>query len=139
MRLALSAGHGGTHELRDLDEEFVKAETRLGVGRDLALPAVGALPNLNRLFERMRLDEFFAGYVAQRLDARSKLPTVMNRLVLRNIFKARETIYGVGELAERYDPQFLGWLPQQVQALNDDRIVDWIGCSTPVKLRSCPR
>ena len=43
-------------------------------------------------------------------------------MLLKNILLAREPLYGVGAWARRYVPELLGLSPEQVTALNDDRV-----------------
>ena len=82
---------------------------------------VGALPILNRLLKRMKLEEILQTYLP-REDRRGKLPVARGLVVLvKNLLLSREPIYGLGEWAARYDPALLGLSPEQVRALNDDR------------------
>ena len=43
-------------------------------------------------------------------------------VLLKNLLLAREPLYGVPQWAARCDPAALGLAPQQIAALNDDRI-----------------
>ena len=57
---------------------------------------LGALPILNQILERLRLDEFLSDYLP-REDKRSRIPTAAALLVLlRNLLLSREPLYGVG-------------------------------------------
>jgi transposase len=83
---------------------------------------VGALPILNQILKRMKLEEFLQAYLP-REDPRSKLPVAKGLLVLvKNLLISREPIYGLGEWAARYDPALLGLSPEELLALNDDRL-----------------
>ena len=69
---------------------------------------VGALPILNELLRRMRLEEFLRAALPPE-DRRTKLSPVKALLVLlRNLLVSREPIYGVGEWAARHAPDLLG-------------------------------
>jgi transposase len=82
---------------------------------------VGALPLLNRILKRMKLDEFLQEYLPPE-DGRTKVPTARVLLVMvRNLLVSREPFYGVGEWAARQAPDLLGLSPEQVAGLNDDR------------------
>jgi len=90
-------------------------------GQTLATHNVGALPLLNRILQRMKLEEFLQEYLPPE-DGRTKVPTarVLSMLV-RNLLVSREPLYGVGEWAARQAPDLLGLSPEQVAGLNDDR------------------
>jgi len=83
---------------------------------------VGALPLLDHLLQRIRLEEFLRGALPPE-DGRTKLSPAKALLVLlNNLLVAREPIYGVGEWAARHAPDRLGLTPQDVRRLNDDRV-----------------
>jgi len=84
--------------------------------------SVGALPIVNQILERLRLEEFLRdGLPAE--DRRVKVPTASALLVLlRNLLLSREPLYGIGEWAAGHAPDLLGLTPEQVAALNDDRV-----------------
>jgi transposase len=83
---------------------------------------LGALPILNRILQRLRLDEFLRDYLP-REDKRSRVPTTAALLVLlRNLLLSRQPLYGVGEWAARYAPDLLGLSDDQLGGLNDDRV-----------------
>ena len=91
-------------------------------GRSLCSQSIGALPILNRLIERTRLENFLRAALPAE-DARTKLSPAKALLVLlRNLLVSRETIYGVGEWAARHAPDLLGLTPQEIGLLNDDRV-----------------
>lgn len=83
---------------------------------------VGPLPIVNRLLERMRLEEILQQHLPPD-DPRIEVPTVRCLLLLvRNVLLSREPIYGLGEWAERYAPDLLGLTQRQLGQLNDDRV-----------------
>ena len=88
---------------------------------------VGALPILNRLLDRMKLEEVFQAYLPGE-DRRTKVPTARGLVLLvKNLLVCREPMYGLGEWAARYAPDLLGLEPEQVLAINDDRAGRWLG------------
>jgi len=90
-------------------------------GQTLTTHDVGALPLLNWILKRMKLDEFLQEYLPPE-DGRTKIPAARVLLVLvRNLLVSREPLYGVGEWAARQAPDLLGLSPEQVAGLNDDR------------------
>ncbi len=83
---------------------------------------VGGLPIVNRLLERMRLQEFLEKYLPPD-DPRQEVPTTRCLLLLlRNILLSREPIYGIGEWAESYAPDLLDLKSDELKQLNDDRV-----------------
>jgi len=83
---------------------------------------VGPLPIVNRLLERMRLEEIVQQHLPPD-DPRVEVPTVRCLLLLvRNVLLSREPISGLGEWAERYAPNLLGLTQRQLGQLNDDRV-----------------
>jgi transposase len=81
---------------------------------------VGALPILDDLIRRMRLEEFLRAALPPE-DRRTKLSPVKALLVLlRNLLLSREPIYGVGEWAARHAPDLLGLATADIERLNDD-------------------
>jgi transposase len=83
---------------------------------------IGALPIVNRLLKRMRLEEVLLQHLPAD-DVRTEVPTVRCLLLLvRNVLLSREPIYGLGEWAEHYAPDLLGLTQRQLGQLNDDRI-----------------
>ena len=82
---------------------------------------IGALPIVDRILQRMRLEEFRRAY----LPCRSTLPdrsAIGVTLLLKNVLLCREPLYGVGEWAARYAPEALGFADTQLPSLNDDRV-----------------
>jgi transposase len=91
-------------------------------GRSLSSQTLGALPILNRLLQRIRLEQFLHAALPTH-DARTKLSPVKALLVLlRNLLLSREPMYGIGEWAARHVADQLGLAPDDIQCLNDDRV-----------------
>ena len=91
-------------------------------GKTLKSSTIGALPIIDRMLKRIRLEEFFQAYLP-RQDRRTKVPVARGLLLLlKNILISRDPIYGLGDWAAGYAPDLLGLSPQQVLALNDDRV-----------------
>ena len=83
---------------------------------------VGALPLVNRLLGRTRLEEVLREALPKE-DGRTKLsPTKALLVLLRNLLLSREPIYGLGEWAARQAPDLLGLTEKEVDLLNDDRV-----------------
>jgi len=83
---------------------------------------IGPLPILNRLLERMRLQEFLARHLPPE-DRRTKLDTPrVVLLLLRNLLVSREPVYGVAEWARNYSPESFGMTSADLEFLNDDRV-----------------
>jgi transposase len=82
---------------------------------------IAALPVLDHVLRRLRLEEFLREHLA-REDGRSRVSNATGLMVLvRNLLIAREPLYGVGEWAARHEPELLGLTPAQLPSLNDDR------------------
>jgi transposase len=93
-----------------------------GAGQTLSSSTVGALPILDGILQRMKLEEFLRAYLP-REDGRTRLSAARGILVLvKNILISRQPIYGVGEWAAHYAPDLLGLSPAEVGLLNDDRM-----------------
>jgi len=83
---------------------------------------VGALPLINRILDRMRLESFFDEHLPPD-GPTMKIPTRSGLLLLvRNILLSREPLYGLGEWAGRHAPDLIGIPTQKLKHLNDDRI-----------------
>src|ERR1700736_3334572 len=83
---------------------------------------VGALPILNHLMARMQLEAILQAHLPAR-DGRGKLPVARGLIVLvQNILRAREPLYGLRDWAALHDPELLGLRPDHIGTLNDDRI-----------------
>jgi transposase len=90
-------------------------------GNTLTSTRVAALPVLDRLLRRLRLDEFLRDHLPHE-GRRARVPTATALLVLlKNLLVSREPLYGVGEWAARHHPGLLGLAPGELPALNDDR------------------
>ena len=90
-------------------------------GQTLNSYRLGALPIINRLLKRMRLEEFLEAYLPPE-DGRSKIPSATVLLVLlKNLLLSRGPLYGVGEWAAQFAPEVLGLSAEQLRYLNDDR------------------
>jgi transposase len=83
---------------------------------------VAALPILDHFHRRLRLRDFLHEHLP-REDRRCRVATATGLLVLvQNLLISREPLYGVGEWAARHAPGLLGLTPEQLPALNDDRV-----------------
>ncbi len=90
--------------------------------RTLRSYTIGALPILDRLFDRLRLEPILRDHLP-REDRRSRIPTATGLLLLlKNLLVSREPLYGLGEWAARHVPELLGLATAQLPSLNDDRI-----------------
>ncbi|MEK7731323.1 MAG: IS1634 family transposase [Planctomycetota bacterium] len=90
-------------------------------GQSLASYTIGALPILNRVIERARIDDFLQDYLPR--DPRYKISPVHGILLLiRNYICSREPIYGVGEWASRMASDLLALTASDIPHLNDDRV-----------------
>jgi transposase len=91
-------------------------------GHDLHSYRVGLLPIVNRLLQRLRLEESFRAYLPPQ-DRRCRIDPATGLLVLlKNLLLSREPLYGVGEWAARHAPDLLGLSDRQIASLNDDRV-----------------
>jgi transposase len=82
---------------------------------------IAALPVLDHVLRRLRLEDFLREHLA-REDGRSRVSNATGLMVLvKNLLIAREPLYGVGEWAARHEPELLGLTPAQLPSLNDDR------------------
>jgi transposase len=91
-------------------------------GRTLNSSRLGALPILERVLRRLRLEEFLRDRLP-REDPRTKIPTASGLLLLiKNLLVSREPLYGVGEWAARFVPEGLGLTADELVHLNDDRV-----------------
>ena len=91
-------------------------------GQTLRTYTVGALPIVNRLLERMKLEEFLQEYLPPDGPG-TRLPTWTGLMLLvKNFLFSREPVYGVGEWADLYAPDLVGITPAHRRHLNDDRL-----------------
>ena len=85
---------------------------------------VGALPVVNRLLRRIRLEEFLKDALP-REDGRTKLsPTKALLVLLRNLLLSREPIYGLGEWAARYVPDLMDLTENEVGRYHASRYLE---------------
>lgn len=97
-------------------------ETAHTAGRTLTSWRVAALPILDQVLRRLRLGDILRDHLP-REDRRCRVATATGLLVLvKNLLVSREPLYGVGEWAARHAPGLLGLTPEQLPALNDDRV-----------------
>jgi transposase len=97
-------------------------EAAHAAGQTLTSRRVAALPILNHFLRRLRLRDFLHEHLP-REDRRCRVATATGLLVLvQNLLISREPLYGVGEWAARHAPGRLGLTPEQLPALNDDRV-----------------
>jgi Domain of unknown function (DUF4277) len=97
-------------------------DTAHAAGRTLTSSRIAALPILERVLRRLRLEEILRDSLP-REDQRSRIPTATGLLILvKNLLLSREPLYGVGEWAARHAPELLALTPAQLPALNDDRV-----------------
>ena len=91
-------------------------------GKRIVTHTVGALPIINRLLGRMRLQEFLTRHLPAE-DDRTKVDTPrVVLLLLRNLLVSREPIYGVAEWARNFGPELFDLWPRDFDHLNDDRV-----------------
>jgi transposase len=103
-------------------EKPLSSPVARAAGQTLRSCQVGALPILDHLLKRMRLEEFLRSYLPPE-DRRTKLSSAKALLVLlRNLLVSREPIYGMGEWAARHAPDLLGLSSEEIALLNDDRM-----------------
>lgn len=87
---------------------------------------LGALPILDHVLKRMKLEEFLQDYLPKE-PRRNRIAAARGLTVLvKNFLLAREPIYGLGEWAAACAPDALGLSPEQVLLLNDDRAGRWM-------------
>jgi transposase len=91
-------------------------------GRTLNSYRLGALPMLEAILQRLRLEEFLGERLPAE-DPRTKIATATGLLLLiKNLLVSREPLYGVGEWAARFVPRWLGLAADELVHLNDDRV-----------------
>ena len=93
-------------------------------GGDMTLQscAIGVLPIVNKIIDRMKLESTLNDFLPQE-DKRNKVPTSTALLLLiKNILVSREPLYGLGGWAALFVPELLGLKQQQLKSLNDDRV-----------------
>jgi transposase len=83
---------------------------------------VGGVPLVNRILQRMRLEEILREHLPED-DVRTELPTARALVVLvRNLLISREPMYGVADWAALHAPDLLDLFEDQVGQLHDDRL-----------------
>jgi transposase len=91
-------------------------------GKTILTHSIGALPIINRLLKRMRLQEFLQRHLPPE-DNRTKVDTPrVVLLLLRNLLVSREPVYGVAEWARNFGPELFDLWPENLEHLNDDRV-----------------
>lgn len=91
-------------------------------GQSLQSHCVGAMPILNRLLERLKLQQFLEESLP-REDRRVRVPAATGLLLLlKNFLLSREPLYAVSEWGLRQAPDLLGLSPAQLDGFNDDRM-----------------
>jgi transposase len=91
-------------------------------GKTILTHSIGALPIINRLLKRMRLQEFLQRHLPAE-DNRTKIDTPrVVLLLLRNVLVSREPMYGVAEWARNFGPELFDLWPEDLEYLNDDRV-----------------
>ena len=97
-------------------------ETAQAHGHTLNSYRLGALPILETLLQRLRLEEFLRDRLPSE-DPRTKISTSTGLILLiKNLLLSREPLYGVGEWAARFVPRWLGLSADELVHLNDDRV-----------------
>lgn len=90
-------------------------------GQTLRSYSVGALPVLNRIIARARIEEFLGKYLRE--DERCTIaPSVGVIVLVKNFLTSRQPIYGVADWARQHAPELLGLSRKRVESLNDDRV-----------------
>jgi transposase len=91
-------------------------------GHTLQSHAVGALPLINGILERLRLEECLEQVLPEE-DQRVIVPAATGLVVLlKNILLSREPLYGVADWGVRQAPNLLNLTTTQIHAFNDDRL-----------------
>jgi len=123
MASGKKAKHGRSARARRRPPHTAKLEAgdlATGGSTKLRSFAVGGLPLINHILQRMRLPEILRQQLPAD-DPHVKLPTHRALLVLvRNVLISREPIYGVAPWAQRYAPDLLDLWPEELEYLTDD-------------------
>jgi transposase len=93
-------------------------------GPDLVLHsrAIGALPIINQMIEQCDLRQILWRHLPTE-DSRHRVSTATAILLMvRNILISREPLYGIGQWAASFVPEFLELREVQLRHLNDDRV-----------------
>jgi len=106
----------------DSNPQHACGETARAAAGTLTSYRVAALPVLQGVLTRLRLEAFLRDHLP-REDRRSRVSTATGLMILlKNLLISREPLYGIGEWAARYAPEWLGLIPTQLPSLNDDRV-----------------
>jgi transposase len=112
-----------------LDEErFVRCEDAmpsqpLPEGLRLESLEVGAAPLVRHFLNRLDLPALFTQHLPARPGRQPDVPSALTLAVLvQNILIDHQPLYAIPTWAARRVPEHLGLRPEQIQALNDDRI-----------------
>jgi transposase len=106
----------------DPDPQNARVGTARALGETLTSYRIAALPVLEGVLGRLRLEAFLRDHLP-REDRRSRVSTATGLMILlKNLLISREPLYGIGEWAARHAPEWLGLMPTQIPSLNDDRI-----------------
>lgn len=115
-----SSPSSGSRRRRRRTDKLEAGCVATGGNTTLRSYAVGGLPLINHILQRMRLPEILDEQLPAD-DPRVKLPTRRALLVLvRNVLMSREPIYGVAPWALRYPPELLDLWPEELEYLTDD-------------------
>ena len=112
---------------KEIDSFIERSNSRAGQ-RALRVEKIGALPIINRILERLHLEELLDEYLPSE-DERVTVPATKALLVLvRRLLVSREPLLDIGEWAGDYVPDRLGLTPEQLEGLNDDVVGCALGC-----------
>ena len=81
---------------------------------------LGALPIINRIFERLELHQLLGEVLAEKTNLRLSHASAI-LLLVRNILVDRHPLYKLSEWAGRFDPHLVGLGTADASLLNDDR------------------
>ena len=91
-------------------------------GKSIITHRVEAIPIINRILQRMRLQEFLTHHLPPE-DNRTKIDTPrVVLMILKNLLVSREPMYGVAQWARNFGPELFDMWSDDLQYLNDDRI-----------------
>lgn len=117
-----SSRRGATRRRVPVAEPLKPGQQALAPRLTLLSYQIGAMPLVNQILERMRLEEFFREYPPAD-DPRCRFPTAQALLVLvRNVLLPREPVYAVGAWAVRFAPDLFNLWEEQVALLHDDSL-----------------
>lgn len=115
-------GKKSSRPYTESDPQHAVDETTRALGGTLNSCRVAALPVLEGILKRLRLEAFLRDHLPPE-DARSRIPTATGLMVLlKNLLISREPLYGIGEWAALHAPELLGLTSTQCSSLNDDRV-----------------